>query len=30
MVTEGGTLLMAVHAIRKGAAKNNMSFMKYG
>ncbi|XP_071550139.1 proton-coupled zinc antiporter SLC30A9, mitochondrial isoform X3 [Panulirus ornatus] len=29
MITEGGTLLMAVHAIRKGAQKQQMSFTEY-
>ncbi|XP_069950414.1 proton-coupled zinc antiporter SLC30A9, mitochondrial isoform X2 [Cherax quadricarinatus] len=29
MITEGGTLLMAVHAIRKGAQEQQMSFTEY-
>ncbi|XP_050730739.1 zinc transporter 9-like isoform X3 [Eriocheir sinensis] len=29
LITEGGTLLMAVHAIRKGAQHQQMSFMEY-
>ncbi|MPC08234.1 Zinc transporter 9 [Portunus trituberculatus] len=29
LITEGGTLLMAVHAIRKGARHQQMSFMEY-
>ncbi|KAA0195695.1 zinc transporter 9-like [Hyalella azteca] len=29
LVTEGGTLIMAVHAIRKGARQQNMSFKDY-
>ncbi|KAF2367247.1 Cation efflux protein [Trinorchestia longiramus] len=29
LVTEGGTLIMAVHAIRKGAQQHNMSFKDY-
>ena len=30
LLTEGGTLLMAVNAIRKGAIENNMTFTEYG
>lgn len=30
LITEGGTLLMAVHAIRKGAQQQQMSFSEYG
>ena len=30
LITEGGTLLMAAHSIKKGAAMQQMSFMEYG
>lgn len=30
LITEGGTLLMAAHAIRKGAQQQQMSFTEYG
>ena len=30
LITEGGTLLMAAHAIRTGARQQQMSFMEYG
>ena len=30
LITEGGTLMMAIHATRKGARSENMSFKNYG
>ena len=30
LVTEGGTLLMAMYVIKDGARKRNMSFTEYG
>lgn len=30
LLTEGGTLVMAIHAIRKGALQQKMTFTEYG